>query len=85
MLITETAVNQDRALVGAVVAAVRIALDSARLHAGERAHRAGLVDAALAERRRIGRDLHDGVQHRLLVLQGLARRAHGLTTTAPRR
>ncbi|MBW4717066.1 sensor histidine kinase [Saccharothrix obliqua] len=63
----------DVELVDAACAAVALALDNERLTAELRARlrqldesRARLVRAAEAERRRLERDLHDGVQQRLL-------------------
>ncbi|MEU8270689.1 histidine kinase [Sphaerisporangium sp. NPDC049002] len=66
----------------AAVAAARLALDNARL--SEELHRAldevrvsdaRRVGAVDAERRRIQRDLHDGVQHRLLAISIMVRRS----------
>lgn len=69
-------------LVTAVVAAARLALENARLHASQRtqlaqarASRARLVAAADVERRRIQRDLHDGAQHKLLAASMLLEQA----------
>jgi signal transduction histidine kinase len=80
-------------VVQAAVAAARLALDNAWLQAmlraqlvQVRASRARLAEAALAERRKIERDLHDGLQHRLLRLSWLAERAGaGLTGDAAAR
>lgn len=62
--------------------AAALALENARLHAVVRAQlaevrasRERLVEAGLAERRRLERDLHDGVQQRLLVLNTTLARA----------
>ena len=62
-------------LVGAAGAAVRLALENARLHAQTRAQlrqvresRRRIASAADDERRRIERNLHDGAQNRLLAL-----------------
>jgi signal transduction histidine kinase len=62
-------------VVGAAVSAGALALENARLQAGIRAQleqvrasRARIVEAGLAERRRLERDLHDGAQQRLLAL-----------------
>jgi len=59
----------------AAVSAAGLALENARLQAGIRAQleqvrasRARIVEAGLAERRRLERDLHDGAQQRLLAL-----------------
>jgi signal transduction histidine kinase len=61
--------------VSAAVSAAGLALENARLQAGIRAQleqvrasRARIVEAGLAERRRLERDLHDGAQQRLLAL-----------------
>jgi signal transduction histidine kinase len=61
--------------VTAAVSAAGLALENARLQAGIRAQleqvrasRARIVEAGLAERRRLERDLHDGAQQRLLAL-----------------
>jgi signal transduction histidine kinase len=71
-------------LVEAVVAAALLALENGRLHAAQRAQlaevrasRARIVAAADLERQRIQRDLHDGIQNKLLtaaVLVGQADR-----------
>jgi signal transduction histidine kinase len=62
--------------------AAALALENARLHAVVRAQlaevrasRERLVEAGLAERRRLERDLHDGVQQRLLALNTTLARA----------
>jgi signal transduction histidine kinase len=76
----------DPATVRAAGRTVALALDHERLtaelsasHEHLRASRARLADAADGERRRIARDLHDGIQGRLVVLgveiDGLARDA----------
>lgn len=61
--------------VAAAVSAAGLALENARLQAGIRAQleqvresRTRIVEAQLAERRRMERDLHDGAQQRLLAL-----------------
>jgi signal transduction histidine kinase len=59
----------DAAHVEAVAGVVAIALDRQRLVAELRASRARVTQAADAERRRIARDLHDGVQARLVLLR----------------
>jgi signal transduction histidine kinase len=84
VLVHDPALSEQERLVSAVVATARLALDNARLHAEQRARleqvrasRARLVVAADEERRRIQRDLHDGVQHKLLatsMLLGRVRR-----------
>ncbi|MGY1809084.1 sensor histidine kinase [Blastococcus sp. SYSU D00669] len=74
VLVHDPALEEDRALLGSVLATAALALDNARLVTAERARSAELgaaaariVTAADAERRRIQRELHDGVQHRLLA------------------
>jgi signal transduction histidine kinase len=64
-------------------AAVRLGLENERLHAEVlarleelRASRARIVETGDAERRRIERDLHDGVQQRLIALSYDMRVAH---------
>jgi signal transduction histidine kinase len=75
VLVHDTALQEHQTLIDAVVAAASLALDNARLLAAERAQleqvrasRARIVMAADSERRRIQRDLHDGVQHKLLAV-----------------
>lgn len=59
----------DAAHVDAVGGIVAIALDRQRLVAELRASRARVTEAADAERRRLARDLHDGIQARLVLLR----------------
>jgi signal transduction histidine kinase len=66
---------EEPELVEAAVAAARLALENARLHAETRAQlqqvresRHRIASAADEERRRIERNLHDGAQNRLLAL-----------------
>ena len=73
--------------VRAVVAAARLALSNARLQALQlrqveelQSSRKRIALAAIGERRRIERDLHDGAQQRLLRLSWLAQRARQLAT-----
>jgi len=80
-LLHDPALTEQRSLVDAVVAAARLALENARLHAAQRAQleevlasRARIVAAADAERHRIQRDLHDGAQHQLLAVSILVGR-----------
>jgi signal transduction histidine kinase len=81
-LVHDAGLLDQRPLVDAVVAATRLALDNARLHAAQRAQleemrasRARIVAAADAERHRIQRDLHDGAQHKLLTVSMLVGQA----------
>jgi signal transduction histidine kinase len=67
--------EDDPELVRAVASAAALALDAERLEAELRARveelresRQRVVDAALRERRRLERDLHDGAQQRLVAL-----------------
>src|SRR5439155_16187511 len=82
VLVHDSALRDQGPLIDAVVAAARLALDNARLLAAQRAQldevrasRARIVVAADAERRRIQRDLHDGVQHKLLLVSMLMEQA----------
>lgn len=90
ILVHDPALDTQRPLVEAVAAAARLALDNARLVAAQRHHRAelgaaraGAVAAADAERRRIQRDLHDGVQQKLLAISMLVRHAHERVSADP--
>jgi signal transduction histidine kinase len=71
----DPALLEDPALVDAVGAATRLAVQNERLQAEVRAQleevrasRARIVEAADAERRKVERDLHDGAQQRLVTL-----------------
>jgi signal transduction histidine kinase len=82
VLVHDPALLDQRPLVDSVLAASGLALDNARLLAGQRARmeevraaRARILLATDAERRRIQRDLHDGVQHKLLAVSMLMERA----------
>ena len=75
VLVHDPVLREQRPLVDAVLAASGLALDNARLLVAQRAQleelrasRARIVLAADAERRRIQRDLHDGIQHKLLAV-----------------
>ena len=87
-LIRDPDVREEPELVRAVLRAAALALENARLEAelrarleALRASRARIVEAADEERRRLGRDLHDGAQQRLVsILLGLQlahQRPHG--------
>jgi signal transduction histidine kinase len=74
--------STDDELLEAAVGAVRLGIENARLHSELLAHareveesRARIVEASAAERRRVERDLHDGVQQQLLAIAALLSRA----------
>jgi signal transduction histidine kinase len=74
-LVYERALNEDPGLVAATARLAAIAVDRERLvvellasRAGERAAATRVVVAGDRERERIARDLHDGLQSRLIVL-----------------
>lgn len=90
VLVHDAALDQDPSLVAAGVAVTRLAIDNERLglELGRqleevRASRARIVEAGDAERRRIERDLHDGVQQRLVALAMALRRAGSRTDVDP--
>jgi signal transduction histidine kinase len=89
VLVHDPALDEDPGLVAAGVAVTRFAIDNERLSLEisrqleeVRASRARIVEAGDAERRRIERDLHDGVQQRLVALAMALRRAAGETEAA---
>ena len=74
-LLHATVLNETPELVVEASAAAALAIENARLEVelrarleALRASRARLVEAGDAERRRLGRDLHDGAQQRLVAL-----------------
>jgi signal transduction histidine kinase len=74
-LVHAVEVTETPELLGDASAAAALALENARLEVelrarleALRASRARLVEAGDAERRRLGRDLHDGAQQRLVAL-----------------
>jgi signal transduction histidine kinase len=83
-LVHDRALCEAPELVGGVAAAAGLAMANERLQAELHARleelresRARLIEAGLAERRRLERDLHDGAQQRLVALSlqvGLAQR-----------
>lgn len=82
LLVHDAALDQDPAIVSAAVAVTRLVVENERLsRESERrlrdveASRARLVEAGDVERRRIERDLHDGIQQRLVALAMHLRRA----------
>jgi signal transduction histidine kinase len=81
-LVHDKALADQPELVRAAGAAARLAMENERLHAEikarleeVRASRARIVEAADAERHRLERDLHDGVQQRLVTLSLALRQA----------
>ena len=75
LVLADPGLGRHGRLVEAAVSAGALALENARLQAGIRAQleqvrasRARIVEAGLAERRRLERNLHDGAQQRLLAL-----------------
>jgi signal transduction histidine kinase len=84
VVVHDPVLDQEPGLIAAGVAVTRLAIDNERLgrEIGRqleevRASRARIVEAGDAERRRIERDLHDGVQQRLVALAMALRRAEG--------
>jgi signal transduction histidine kinase len=74
-LVHDTALRENPALLDAVSSAAGLALENERLLAELRAQleevrdsRARIVEASVAERRRLERNLHDGAQQRLVTL-----------------
>ena len=74
-VLADPALRRHSRLVDAAVGAAGLALENARLQEDIRAQlaqvaasRTRIVEAGLAERRRLERDLHDGAQQRLLAL-----------------
>ena len=74
-IIFDRILGEEQELVSAVGSAAGLALDNERLHADLRARiteletsRRRVLDAALKERQRIERDLHDGAQQRFVSL-----------------
>jgi len=89
-LVHDRALGEDPALLAAGVAVTRLVVDNTRLSRELRQQldevrqsRARIVEAGDAERRRIERDLHDGVQQRLLALALALRGAEGRSTGDP--
>lgn len=75
VIFADRSVTRDGVLLEGVLGASRMALENKRLQADlraqldeTRASRARIVEAGLAERRRLERNLHDGAQQRLLGL-----------------
>ena len=84
VLVHDEAVLEDQALVEAVASAARLAVSNARLQAEVRARvlelaasRRRIVDAADMQRRRLGRELHEGAERRLGGVASLLEQARG--------
>ena len=91
-IIHDASLTEDSGLVDAVGGAAALALENERLDAELRARledlrasRARLVEAGMAERRRLERDLHDGAQQRLVSLALSLRLARNKVGAGPRR
>jgi signal transduction histidine kinase len=74
-IVHDPVLREDPALVGSVMAVLRLAVDNERLDSAlqaqldeVRASRARILQAGEDERRRIERDLHDGAQQRLVAV-----------------
>ena len=65
----DDALAENPELVDAAASATLLAVETGRLEGELRASQARALAAAAAERRRIGRDLHDSAQQRLLALR----------------
>jgi signal transduction histidine kinase len=85
-IVHDTVLSEDTELVEAVGAAAMLAVENRRLHQHLvdsvqelRASQQRLVTASSAERRKIERDLHDGVQQTLVALRIHLELAQGLT------
>jgi signal transduction histidine kinase len=83
-LVHDPALLDEPELLEAVAAAASLTLENARLQAELRAQlaevrasRARIVEAGVAERRRLERDLHDGAQQRLLGIRLALQLARG--------
>ena len=92
VIVHDRALAEDPSLIAAAVAVTRLVAENQRLNAElvrqleeVRASRARIVEAGDAERLRIERDLHDGVQQRLLALALSLRRAESESATEPGR
>jgi signal transduction histidine kinase len=88
-IVHDPALREDPALVGSVLAVLRLAVENERLDSElqaqleeVRASRARLVVAAEEERRRIERDLHDGAQQRLVGVTIALQQARQAATEA---
>jgi signal transduction histidine kinase len=91
-IVHDISLSETPEIVGSVAAAAGLAVQNERLEAALSARleelrnsRARIVEAGLAERRRLERNLHDGAQQRLVALSLTLRMAQGKIRTAPER
>jgi signal transduction histidine kinase len=68
-MVIDDALAEDPELVRAAASATLLAVENGHLEGELRASRARIVEAGIAERRRIERDLHDSAQQRLVALR----------------
>jgi signal transduction histidine kinase len=68
-MVVDEALTQDPELLDAATAATLLAVEAGALEGELRASRRRLLEVGDAERRRIGRDLHDSAQQRLVALR----------------
>ena len=68
-MVIDESLTADPELVRAAVSATLLAVENGALEGELRASRARILEAGLAERRRIERDLHDSAQQRLVALR----------------
>jgi signal transduction histidine kinase len=91
-IVHDLALCEEPELLGSVAAAAGLAMQNERLQAQLRARveelrtsRARIVEAGTHERRRLERNLHDGVQQRLVALSLTLRLAQGKVHNDPER
>jgi signal transduction histidine kinase len=89
-IVHDISLDEAPEIVGSVAAAAGLAVQNERLEAALsarledlRGSRARIVEAGLAERRRLERNLHDGAQQRLVALSLTLRMAQGKIHQAP--
>jgi signal transduction histidine kinase len=68
-MVIDDALAEDPELVRAAAAATLLAVENGHLEGELRASRARIIEAGIAERRRMERDLHDSAQQRLVALR----------------
>jgi signal transduction histidine kinase len=82
-IVHERTLRAEPEVLNTVAAAAGLAMRSERLEAALRRSRARIVEAGLAERRRLERNLHDGAQQRLVALSLTLRMAESQIAKAP--